>query len=74
MIFSAKESVYKAVYPMLRRILEFHEVQLDLSVSIPNRTGHFTARLPHGAQLPGALRWTPELIVTNCWIDALDCA
>ena len=69
LIFSAKESVYKAVYPMLRRVLEFHEVDLELCVSIPEREGRFTARLPHGARMPGALKWTPELIVTNCWVE-----
>lgn len=37
-IFSAKEAIYKAIYPQERRILEFHEIALS-----PN-AGGFTAR------------------------------
>ncbi|MFT4539643.1 MAG: 4'-phosphopantetheinyl transferase EntD [Planctomycetota bacterium] len=70
-IFSAKESVYKAIYPMLRRMLEFHDVQLELQVSFAEREGRFTAALPHGASVPGALQWSEDLIVTSCWVEGV---
>ncbi|WP_314621563.1 4'-phosphopantetheinyl transferase family protein [Streptomyces stackebrandtii] len=40
LLFSAKESVYKAWYPVTRRWLDFHEASLDLSPD-----GTFTARV-----------------------------
>jgi 4'-phosphopantetheinyl transferase EntD len=39
-VFSIKEAFYKAVYPQLRRILEFHDVEVRLDPS-----GRFEARL-----------------------------
>ena len=32
LVFVAKESVYKCVFPLLRTFLEFHEVEIDLSL------------------------------------------
>jgi 4'-phosphopantetheinyl transferase EntD len=50
LLFSAKESVYKAWYPMTKRWLDFTEAELDLDV----RAGRFTARLlVPGPELPG---------------------
>ena len=33
LVFSAKESIYKCVYPMLRRFLDFHDVELHLDLA-----------------------------------------
>jgi 4'-phosphopantetheinyl transferase EntD len=47
-VFSAKESVYKCLSPLVRRILDFHEVELSFDA----REGTFTAR-----PTPGASPW-----------------
>ncbi|MCM2579586.1 4'-phosphopantetheinyl transferase family protein [Streptomyces meridianus] len=41
LVFSAKESVYKAWYPLARRFLDFHEAEILFDLV----TGSFTARL-----------------------------
>lgn len=43
-IFSAKEAVYKAIYPIVGRFLEFRDVELDLF----DAAGKSTARLDYG--------------------------
>lgn len=47
LVFSAKESVYKCYFPVVRRVLEFHDVEIELALDSP-RGGVFTARV-----LPG---------------------
>ncbi|MFF2012627.1 4'-phosphopantetheinyl transferase [Streptomyces sp. NPDC058195] len=58
MLFSAKESVYKAWYPLTRRYLDFHEATVSFALD-----GTFTARLlvpapPALARLHG--RWAAD--------------
>jgi 4'-phosphopantetheinyl transferase EntD len=66
--FSAKESVYKCVGPILGRFLEFHEVEIDLDAG----AGLFTARLripetlPGGAgRLDGRVAWGADHVFTG---------
>ncbi len=47
LVFSAKESVYKCYFPVVRRVLDFHDVEIELALDSP-RGGGFTARV-----LPG---------------------
>lgn len=67
LIFSAKETTYKAVFPTLKRILEFADVHVDVDLD----AGLFLARLvgaqtvpPVGNPLVGRLVIDNELIVT----------
>lgn len=69
LLFSAKESVYKTWYPLIRRPLEFEDALIDIDPV----TGEFSARLlPHSVRgIPGAPqeftgRWAAEngLVVT----------
>lgn len=50
LIFSAKESVYKACYPLVRRVLEFAEVEIAFEPT----AGQFAVRFP-SARLAAAL-------------------
>jgi 4'-phosphopantetheinyl transferase EntD len=63
--FSAKESVYKALYPLERRFIDFQEVELEMSPS-QNR---FQARLRLSAVeervVPGRFLHAPGLILTG---------
>lgn len=43
LLFVAKESVYKCVFPLVRTILEFHDVEIDLSLE----AGSFDAVVRH---------------------------
>jgi 4'-phosphopantetheinyl transferase EntD len=70
LVFSAKETTYKALYPMLKRILEFSDVHIDTKVadglflaSLTQIVGSQTD-LPANAQLVGRLVMDDELIVT----------
>lgn len=59
-LFSAKESVYKAWYPLTRRWLDFEDAELTLSPD-----GTFHARLlPRGPQIDGA----PLTSFTGRWL------
>jgi len=69
MLFSAKESVYKAWYPVARRWLDFESADIEFDI----RRRRFTARLlvrvpPALAAAPAILRGTwvasPELLLT----------
>ena len=70
LVFSAKETTYKALYPMLKRILEFSDVHIETKVadglflaSLTQIVGSQTD-LPANAQLVGRLVMDDELIVT----------
>ena len=44
LLFAAKEAVYKAVYPLDRVFLEFHDIEVDLALSqAMTRTGRIVA-------------------------------
>jgi len=74
LLFSAKESVYKAWFPLARRWLDFTEADVDLRPGA-GRSGGFTARLlVDGPVVPGHGplstldgRWTADrgLLVTS---------
>jgi 4'-phosphopantetheinyl transferase EntD len=73
LLFSAKESVYKALWPVVRRFIDFQEVEIGLDA----RGDCFNVRA-HGdsglAQLAAAIRgrvaWRDGLVATSAWIDA----
>jgi 4'-phosphopantetheinyl transferase EntD len=44
LVFSAKESVYKCFYPLARRFLDFHEVEVELALE-SSGAGTFVARV-----------------------------
>ncbi|CAI2936464.1 4'-phosphopantetheinyl transferase family protein [Aminobacter niigataensis] len=67
-IFSAKESVYKAQYPLSRQIIDFHAV----SVALDMVSGSFLARIRvdaepflSGYQASGRIAITSEFIATG---------
>ncbi|GAA2908671.1 putative 4'-phosphopantetheinyl transferase [Actinoplanes cyaneus] len=69
-LFSAKESVYKAWFPLTRRFLQFHEARIELD---PN--GVFTATLLADPPLPvtefqGRWRYRSGLVVTGIVVPA----
>ena len=47
LVFSAKESTYKCFFPLARRFLEFHDVEVELRPDSP-AAGAFTARVLRG--------------------------
>jgi 4'-phosphopantetheinyl transferase EntD len=72
LIFSAKESVYKACYPLVRRVLEFAEVE----IAIQPTDGGFAVRLPSerlaatlsGRELRGRFAVTRQHVLTGVTI------
>lgn len=75
-VFSAKEAVFKALFPLSGVELEFHQVSISWE---PSR-GRFNAvfqRAPQivhdfGARLHGAYRISEGWIVTGAWIEATE--
>lgn len=71
-IFSAKESLYKALFPSVRRFLDFQGVTLELSASSAIDTFEWQARLERdwgslrrGTRIgPGRLRIFPTLVAS----------
>jgi enterobactin synthetase component D len=59
LLFSAKESVFKCLYPLIEQVFDFLEIEIFIAETAPSR---FTARLPvaclhnlpHEAELYGA--------------------
>jgi 4'-phosphopantetheinyl transferase EntD len=70
LLFSAKESVFKAWYPLTRRELDFAEARLDIDARAGSFTAHLTAdgtRLDHGcplARLDGRFLIGRDVVVT----------
>jgi len=71
-IFSAKESLFKCVWPTLRRFIDFQDIEIRLEPDY----GRFTA-VAHSASIPhdligqvrGRHRQTDELIITGAYIE-----
>jgi 4'-phosphopantetheinyl transferase EntD len=68
LLFSAKESVYKTWYPMMRRPLEFEDALIEFDPD----SGGFTARLlPHSVHgIPGAPQRFAGRWVADCGLVA----
>jgi 4'-phosphopantetheinyl transferase EntD len=70
LLFSAKESVFKAWYPLTRRELAFAEARLDIDAQAGSFTAHLKAdgtRLDHGrplANLDGRFLIGRDVVVT----------
>ena len=74
-LFSAKEAIFKATYPLTKRWLEFEDAELSIE-----RSGSFTARLlgPAAAvfqapigQLAGRWAWDEGVVVTSVLLPRL---
>ncbi len=50
-LFSAKESIYKAQYPLTKRFIDYHEIEIMPENALGNTTGITQLRLQHS--LPG---------------------
>ncbi len=73
-LFSAKESVFKALFPLTRTELEFHQVELrwDREHSSFTPTFHNAPEevAKHAHHLRGAFRATRGWIATAAWLEA----
>ena len=69
LVFSAKESAYKCVYPHARRVLGFQEVEIEVDLARRRFAVSFDddvrARLPAGAVLAGAFALRGRWILTG---------
>jgi 4'-phosphopantetheinyl transferase EntD len=70
MHFAAKEAVFKAIYPIIRRYIDFHEIELSFSgnnfVATP-RTGEESFRRQ---RITGEVRFVFNRILAVAWLDA----
>lgn len=72
LVFSAKEAVYKALWPLVRRFIDFQDVAIILDAD----RGGFRVRA-HGDNCPAALaeglqgriRRLPRMVATAAWIE-----
>jgi len=70
-VFSAKESIYKALYPRIRTFLDFQGMRIELSRSGADWVWQAELRVPWGGLAPGQrlspgrLHMDAELIVTS---------
>lgn len=73
--FSAKEAVYKALYPLLRRFIGFHEVEVwpDFSCqtfSVKPISAQLVRELEATPALRGSFGWDDEMCVTAVVVSA----
>jgi len=76
-LFSAKESVFKALYPRVGRFFGFEEVDIMLDVAAGSFAAHLQPRLARDALMPkvaGRFAATTEFIVTAVVVDAAHAA
>jgi phosphopantetheine--protein transferase-like protein len=67
LLFSAKESVFKALFPSTRQFLEFHDVALDIAAD-RFTTRAATARAHSVERLHGRFFTGQNLIATAAWL------
>jgi 4'-phosphopantetheinyl transferase EntD len=73
LLFSAKESVYKALWPLVQRFIDFQEVEVRLDARGDSFSVH-----AHGdsglaqpvAAVRGRVAWRDGLVATGAWIEA----
>lgn len=65
LLFSAKESAYKAQFPITRVFVEFREA----TVAVDWPGGVFLVTGPFG-DIPGRFLVTPDVVVTSAWTEA----
>ncbi len=72
LIFSAKESVYKSLYPTTKRFINFHEVEIDLDldrgkfvINLYSKDG----KLPYQDRLRGRFSFNDRFLGTVVWIE-----
>lgn len=69
MKFSAKESVYKCIFPIIKKFIDFNECTID-----DKKNGYFTPRISNEVltktdlDVMGLYRIGPEHIITLSWI------
>ena len=71
LFFSAKESLFKCVWPTVRRFIDFQEIEIDLNLT----TGTYTA-VSHNSELSDAIisrlrgnfRQSDKLIITTAYL------
>lgn len=72
LVFSAKEAIYKALFPIVRVWIDFQDVE----ISLQDGAGTFTARSFHGDErvgeatqrLSGGFFLDSEVLVTGCYL------
>jgi 4'-phosphopantetheinyl transferase EntD len=71
LFFSAKESLFKCVWPTVRRFIDFHEIEIGLNLT----NGTFTAVSHHEelsdpliSRLRGNFRQSDKLIITTAYL------
>lgn len=68
LIFSAKEALYKALFPSVRRFIDFHEVSIQLDLGSGTWRPKFAATdLALGASIEGSFLVTDREIVATAW-------
>jgi 4'-phosphopantetheinyl transferase EntD len=69
-VFSAKESIYKALYPNARRFLDFQAMRLELQLDATGSGGtwHATLQIPWGPFQPGQRFDGGKLSIDRDWI------
>jgi len=74
-IFSAKESIYKAAWPLLFKFMDFHDLNISLNIS-PNNSRHTYKACPTNSELPknfieqisGCYSTTDKYIHSAAWL------
>ncbi|MBC6945357.1 MAG: phosphopantetheinyl transferase [Gammaproteobacteria bacterium] len=73
LVFSAKEAVYKALWPLLGRFIDFQEVAILLhadGVGFSVQAHGSNCPVPLAAALQGRIRHLAGLVATAVWIEA----
>lgn len=67
--FSAKESIYKCLYPLVMRYIGFDEATIDLDIEgryVAQLDKALMASLPPDSRLEGRFQVTPDHVITSC--------
>jgi len=65
LIFAMKEAAYKALYPVTRQLLTFHDVRLDVNVPLRSYRAEVLDQPVEGLQLSGRFIWNDVYVAAG---------
>lgn len=65
LVFAMKEAAYKALYPVTRRVLTFHDVRVEVNVPRRSYRAEVLDQPADGVQLEGRFAWDNDFVAAG---------
>ena len=69
LVFAMKEAAYKALYPVTRRILTFHDMRVDVNVPMRSYSAEILSEPLSGVRLSGRFTWDEAYVAAGATLS-----